>query len=40
MEPRGETPKPAEGEQTAKYFSNQALFSDHYLAERMDAHPE
>jgi len=31
---------PAEGEQTAKYFSNQALFSDHYLAERMDAHPE
>jgi len=31
---------PAEGEQIAKHFSNQALFSDHYLAERMDAHPE
>ncbi len=31
---------PTEDEQTAKYFSNQALFSDHYLVERMDAHPE
>lgn len=39
-EPRDETQLPAEEEQSVKYFSNQALFSDHYLVERMDAHLE
>jgi len=27
-------------DERAKYYVNRALFSDHYLAERMDAHPE